>query len=202
MQKFLGYIEQLKIKWRDWFVARAHGPHAQGWLAALSFGEATVIPLAPDVLLIAILLAGASRWFYYASLTTVSSALGGIFGYLVGAFLFETVGKFVVSFYGLESEMLLVAQLFQDNAFWTIFTAAFTPVPYKVFTISAGFFSISFWTFLAASIIGRGARFFAVAYLVKLFGDRFGHFIFKYFNIISILVILWGFVFLLFVKVF
>ena len=201
-KKILDSLARLKIKGRDWFMRRAHGPHAKAWLIFFSFGEASFFPIPPDILLIAILLAGASRWFQYALITTVTSALGGAFGYFVGIFFFGVAGKFIISFYGLEEEMFRVAQLFEDNAFLTIFTAAFTPVPYKVFTIAAGFFKIDFWVFLLASIVGRGMRFFAIGYAVKLYGKTLGRFIYKYFNILSIIIILWGLIFLLFVRAF
>ena len=84
--------------------------------------------------------------------------------------------------------MKTVGQLYADNAFWSIFTAAFTPIPYKVFTISAGFFKIDLLTFILASIVGRGLRFFLVGYLMKLFGHFMGDVIYKYFNIFSIVV--------------
>jgi len=195
-------LGHLKTESRDWFVARAHGPHAKAWLWFLSFSEASILPIPPDILLVAILLAGASRWLYYALITTVASTLGGAFGYLVGSVLFETIGKFIISFYGLESEMLYIAKLFADNAFLAIFSAAFTPIPYKIFTVSAGFFSVDFWTFLLASIIGRGMRFFAIGYITKLWGKQLGRFIFKYFNILSLVIILWGILLLFFAQVF
>jgi len=199
---FFEYINTLKTSSRNWFTRRAHGRNAQRWLALLSFSEASFFPFPPDLLLIPILLASASRWVYYAFLTTLFSVLGGVAGYFIGAFFFEMIGTPVILFYGLEMEMIRVGEFFETNAFFAIFAAAFTPIPYKVFTLGAGFFSINFLVFIFASILGRGMRFFAISYAVSLFGDKIGNFVFKYFNILSLIVILWLFVFLFLMKIF
>ncbi|MCX6717153.1 MAG: VTT domain-containing protein, partial [Candidatus Taylorbacteria bacterium] len=123
------------------------------------------------------------KWIYFASITTVASVLGGLFGYFIGAVFFETVGKWLVSLYHLEKEIETVGLLFNQNAFLSIFTAAFTPIPYKVFTISAGLFSLNIFVFTIASILGRGMRFFAVAYIMRLFGEKISNIVIKYFNI-------------------
>jgi len=156
----------------EWFRERAHGAYAKAWLFFLSFTESSFLFIPPDILLVAILLVSARQWFYYATLTTVASVLGAVFGYAVAVFFFDTIGIKIIHFYNLEGHIDFARSLFNDNAFWVIFTAAFTPIPYKVFVLAAGFLKVNFFAFLVASIIGRGARFFTVSYTVHLFGKQ------------------------------
>jgi membrane protein YqaA with SNARE-associated domain len=179
------FLDNVKIWLRRWARERAHGAHARLWLVTLSFSEASFSPIPPDVMLFAILLAGAERWWYYAGITTVSSVLGGIFGYLIGALFFNLFGEAIVAAYHLEEELKVVAEYFSNNAFLAMFISAFTPIPYKIFTIAAGLFHIDPLVFLAASVTGRGLRFFALGYTVKMFGGRMARFIYSYFNILT-----------------
>lgn len=184
------YIEAQKIRARDWFLAHAEGPHVKGWLAFFSFLESFIFPIPVDPLLIAILMAGATRWVYYALLTTAFSVLGGVAGYLIGAFFFVAIGKPIIAAYHLGDEMARVGELFEEWSFVAMFIAAFSPIPYKVFTIAAGFFHIDLATFFLASVVGRGLRFFAVAYLAKEYGRMLGSFLFRYFNAVTIVIAL------------
>ena len=179
---------QIKHKMRDWVVKHAEGPHSKTWLATVSFAEASFFPIPPDILLIAILLIKKRRWFFYAFFTTVFSVLGGVFGYVIGAFFFDTVGESLVSIYHLEHEMLVVGEYFSNNAFVAIFLAAFTPIPFKVFTITAGVFKIKILVLIVASILGRGTRFFIISYMLRKYGKHIEGFIYKYFNIFSLVV--------------
>lgn len=180
------YLDRLKDRMRDWTVSRARSTHAKAWLFGLSVAESSFFPVPPDVLLIAMLMAGVGRWKYYALMTTVGSLIGGMLGYAIGAIFFGAVGESLIAFYGLEESLLHVTKLFEANAFWAIFISGFTPIPYKVFTITAGFFGVDFLVFMVASLLGRGMRFFLVAYLTKLFGKQAGALLYKYFNIVSI----------------
>lgn len=171
----------------SWAVAKVSSPKNKFWLFLMSFAESSFFPVPPDVLLIAILLTPLRvRWFFYSLLTTIASVLGGLFGYLIGFLFFEAVGAWLVAFYGLEEEMLRVGAFFQDNAFFAIFTAAFTPIPYKVFTIAGGLFRIDLVAFIVASAFGRGIRFVAVGYLTARFGERAIGIATRYFNWLSI----------------
>src|SRR3989338_4700205 len=125
------------------------------------------------------------KWGRYALTATVGSVLGGIFGYLIGWGFYEAVGEGIVKFYNLENLMSSVGAQYADNAFWVVFTAAFTPIPYKLITISAGLFKISIWTLIFASLLGRGARFFIIAGLLRVFGEKISEAIDKYFGILS-----------------
>ncbi|MDP3725693.1 MAG: YqaA family protein [bacterium] len=181
-------VDIFKTRTRDWFLKYAEGPHMKAWLSFFSFIEAIFFPIPPDLLLIPILIAKKERWIYYASLTTITSVLGGIVGYFIGMFLFDIVGAPIIKLYALESQVEKVGTLFAQNAFLAIFLSAFTPIPYKAFTLSAGFFNISFPIFIIASLIGRALRFFMVAFFAQKFGQMLGNLIFTYFNIISLII--------------
>lgn len=159
----------LRTKW-EWFVERAQGVHTKAWLFALSFTESSVFIIPPDPLLIAVLLAGSSRWLYYATLTTVASVLGALFGYILGATFFDLLGEPLIALYGWRDEFLLVQELFSRDAMGILLLAAFTPIPYKVFVLAAGFLSVNPFVFLATAVIGRGVRYFLVAYATHRFG--------------------------------
>ena len=182
----LEFLYKTKIKVRDWSVEHVHGARAKFWLALLSFSEASFFLMPPDVLLIAILAVNAQRWTFYASLTAIFSVLGGIFGYFIGITFFDLIGQHLIDLYNLHDEMFIVAGKFNENAFLTILISAFTPIPFKLFTISAGFFKINFLQFLSASILGRSARFFLVGFVMKKYGKKMTDYIFKYFDIITL----------------
>lgn len=194
-------LQTLKESLSLWMVRHAEGKNAKWWLFGMAFAESSFFPIPPDVLLAAILTTRERvRAFFYAFITTLGSVLGGLAGYVIGYFFFKTVGVWLVSTYHLEAQMITVQKLFADNAFFAIFTAAFTPIPYKLFTISAGLFSISIPTFIVASILGRGMRFFAVAAVMKFFGEHMIRLFYKYFNLFSLLfVVLVGIVLYFFI---
>lgn len=176
-------MENIEIK-KSWAEKYAESPHADKWLAVFSFTESSFFPLPPSTLMVTIMSVGDKhkRWFYYATLTTVTSVLGGVFGYLVGSIFYETIGQSIINTYKLADDMERVSVMFNNNAFLAILIAAFTPIPYKVFTIAGGFFKIDLITFIVASIIGRGARFYLVAFIVNLLGNRVEKKIMSYIN--------------------
>lgn len=181
-------MNRLKIKLRNWMVKSADSPHAKWWLLFISFAEASFFPIPPDFLLIAILGARQKhKWMYYSLITTAGSVLGGVFGFVIGFLLFDSVGQFLIGAYNLGQYMEVIQELFTENAFWAIFIAGFTPIPYKIFTISAGFFGVNFLIFVIASTISRLSRFFAVGYIMKVLGEDMSKFVFKYFNILTLL---------------
>ena len=175
-------LQKTKEQIEDWITNRAHSRSAKIWLFIFSFTESSFFIIPPDVFLLAILINNGTRWVYYASLTTIASVFGGLLGYLIGFAFFDLIGQFIINTYHLQSQMIVVSEMFSNNAFWTIFISAFTPIPFKVFTISAGFFKINLGVFIIASTIGRGMRFFVVGYIVKLFGKQMARNVFKYFN--------------------
>jgi len=144
--------------------------HAPWYLAALSFVESFILPFPPpDVMLAPMSLANPGRAIYFATLTMVSSVIGGVVGYLIGAFLLDQVQPFIVE-WGYQSSFDTVTTWFDEWGFWAVLIAGFSPVPYKIFTISAGALSLAFVPFLIASIIGRGSRFYLVALILATFG--------------------------------
>lgn len=171
----------------DWMIHWAQKPQATWALFFFSFIESSFFPIPPDPLLMAMTTLRPKRWFYLASVCLLASVLGGAFGYFIGVTLYETVGQAIINLYHLQEGFESLGQRYSNNAFITIFTAAFTPIPYKLITISAGVFRVNFAIFMIASVIGRGARFFAVAYLLHHFGARFKDKIEKYFDILSLL---------------
>lgn len=173
----------------EWFKARAHGTHARAWLAFLSFSESSFLFIPPDFLLIAILLAGSQRWLGYALLTTLASIAGALFGYVIGAFFFASVGQELINLYGLSEEFARVGALFSTNTFWVMFTAAFTPIPYKVFVLAAGFFRINIWIFLIASIVGRAMRYTLIAYITHRFGEHAARLVLVHANRATVIVL-------------
>ncbi|MEO1846197.1 MAG: YqaA family protein [Pseudomonadota bacterium] len=145
--------------------------HASRYLSALSFAESSFFPIPPDVMLAPMVLARRDRAWFLAGLTTVASVAGGLFGYLIGKFLFGTVAEPIIEFYDARSAFERARTWFEIYGVWVVFIAGFTPIPYKIFTISAGLIGMSLVPFLLASLVGRGARFFLVAGLILLGGE-------------------------------
>lgn len=170
----------------DWTLSLAHSKHGTTSLFCLSFAESSFFPIPPDVLQIALTLEKRTRAFFYAFISTLGSVLGGMLGYLIGFALWHAVSGFFFSYIIKEEIFLKVQTLYQDYDFWCVFIAAFTPIPYKVFTIAGGVFEISFVMFVIGSTIGRAGRFFLVGALLYKFGPPIKTFIEKYFNILSL----------------
>lgn len=183
----------------DWTLSWAETRFAVPALFVLSFMEASFFPIPPDVLLMAMSLGRPKRAFLYAGVCTVGSVAGAALGYYIGMSLWEGLGvyaacpqfegggwlfEYVPSFNCHNFE--LVQSLYQDNAWMALFTAAFTPIPFKVFTIAAGVFQVGLVTLLAASTVGRGARFFLVSGLIFFFGPKVRSFIEKRFEILTL----------------
>jgi membrane protein YqaA with SNARE-associated domain len=174
----------------DWVLHWAETPYGTLALALLAFSESSFFPIPPDVLLIALAISITKRSFYYAFIASVFSILGGMLGYYIGLGLMEVVGWKIIHFYHAEELFEQLFETFKKYNFWAVLTAALTPIPYKVFTISAGAAKADFSVFMIASIIGRSTRFFAVAALIFFFGERIKRFIDKYFNLLSIVFVI------------
>jgi membrane protein YqaA with SNARE-associated domain len=169
-----------------WVVHWAETPYGVLALFFIAVIESSVFPIPPDVLLIVLAFSIPHRAFYYALICSAGSVLGGVLGYLIGYFLWEAVGPFFLTYVFSEELFHLVQKKYEMHSFWIVFAAAFTPIPYKIFTISAGVFNISFAGFLVASSIGRSLRFFLVAGIFYLFGQKAKRFIEKYFDWLAI----------------
>ena len=174
----------------DWVQHFAETPYGSWALFLLAFAESSFFPVPPDILLIALAVSIPSKAFRYALICSVGSVLGGIFGYVIGYQFMEFIGFGILNFYGLTDKYESVAELYNRYNAWAVGIAGFTPIPYKVFTISAGAFKINFGVFLLASIVSRSARFFIVAGLIYVFGAQIRAFIEKYFNILAVIFVL------------
>lgn len=172
----------------EWVLSWAHKKHSNTALFALSFAESSFFPIPPDVLQIALSVEKPKKSYWYAAISSVGSVLGGIFGYFIGLKLWHLLQDFFFTYIpGFSHHAFEVIQAkYELYNFWIVFTAGFTPIPYKVITISAGVFEIGFLVFVIASAISRSARFFLVATLLYFFGPKIKEFIDKYFNILTI----------------
>ena len=183
----------------DWVLHWAETPYGPIALFILAFAEASFFPIPPDVLLIALAIGSQAKSLRFATICTVGSLFGAILGYSIGHFAWwngeEVFSGLALFFFnhvpGLSEELFYKIKTQYDQwNFWIIFTAGFTPIPYKVFTITAGAFNIQFFMFLFASIVSRSARFFLVAGLIWKYGSPIKKFIDKYFNWLSILFVI------------
>jgi membrane protein YqaA with SNARE-associated domain len=172
----------------DWVLHWAETPYGMPALAVLAFSEASFFPIPPDPLLIALGLALPHRALVYALVCSISSVLGGCFGYLLGWGMWESLGQIFFAYVpGFTPEVFAIVQTkYQQYSFWTVFSAGFTPIPYKVFTLAAGVFGINFGIFLLASGLSRTARFVLIGCLVWQFGVPVKVFIERYFNFLSV----------------
>ena len=170
----------------DWILHWAATPYGTWALFLLALSESSFFPLPPDVLLIALAVAIPKKSFKYALICSVGSVLGGCLGYLIGWQFMTSIGERIISFYGLNQKVAYIAELYSAYDAWAIGVAGFTPIPYKVFTISAGAFKINIWVFLLASIVSRSARFFLVGGLIYIFGSQIKSFIDRYFDLLAI----------------
>lgn len=163
----------------DWTMSLASGRSAEPALAGVSFVESSFFPIPPDILLIPMVLAEKAKAWRYAAVATVFSVLGGIAGYLIGMFLFDSIGMPLLRFYGYEHQFEDFAKLYNDWGIWIVIFAGVTPFPYKVITIASGVTGMSLPVFIVASIFARGLRFFIVAGLLYWVGPPIRAFIEK-----------------------
>lgn len=163
----------------------AKHPKAQGYLAGVSFAESSFFPIPVDVMLAPMVLADKEKAWRLAAITTVMSVLGGVFGYLLGAYFFEAFGDQMLTFLHAHEKFENIKKMFIKHGTLIILLAGFTPIPYKVFTIASGVMGVAFLPFVLLSLIGRGARFFLVAGLIKLGGDKLEETIHKKIEIIG-----------------
>ena len=161
-------------------IRTAKHKYAAQYLSLLSFLESFILPFPPpDVMLAPMSLATPAKAIYFASLTLIASLVGGTVGYLIGAFLFELAQPLIID-WGYQEEFETVEKWFGLWGFWAVLVAGFSPVPYKIFTISAGALGLSFIPFIMASLIGRGARFYLVAWCLAKFGAAIEHQLIRY----------------------
>ena len=172
----------------DWVLSWAETPYGTPALFVLSFLESSFFPIPPDVLQIALSVGRPRRAFFYAAVSVVDSVLGGLLGWWIGTTLWDSVASFFFEYVPgfTEKNYALVESKYNEHAFLAIFTAAFTPIPYKVFTIASGVFDVALSTLIFASILGRGGRFFLVASAIFFFGPTVKTWLEKYFEVATL----------------
>lgn len=171
----------------DWVIHWADTKYGVPVMAFIAFIESSFFPVPPDPLLMALGLGKPKKAILYAIICSIASIAGGIVGYLIGWTIWESVSGFFFTYLFSPDTFNYVGEKYNENAFLAILGAAFTPIPYKVFTITAGVFKINLATFILASSIGRSARFLIEGSLIYFFGEKIRDFIEKYLNLLSII---------------
>jgi len=173
----------------DWTLSLAARPYALWALAVIAFTESLAFPIPPDVLIIPMVLATPRRAWLIAGVATVSAVLGALAAYAVGALLFDQIGQPILEFYGYEKEFVEFQDKFIEWGFWIVLIAGISPFPDKVLNIASGVVALDLTTFIVASVLARGARFFLVAGLLWRFGPPIRVFIEKYLVLLATLFI-------------
>jgi membrane protein YqaA with SNARE-associated domain len=161
----------------DWTLRLAGHRHAIRSMAVISFCESSFFPIPPDVMVVPMILARRDQAYLIAAVCTVSSVLGGILGYAIGMFLYDSVGQWLIRFYGMGEGIEQFREQFRIWGTEIILIKGLTPIPFKLVTIASGIAAFSFPAFVAASVVTRGARFFAIAWLLKRYGAPMQEFI-------------------------
>ncbi|EAQ36653.1 DedA [Nitrobacter sp. Nb-311A] len=181
----------------NWCIAAADKPYAFWILAAVAFAESSFFPVPPDVILLPMALAQPKRAWVFATVCTIASVAGGVLGYAIGALLYDSVGQWLIHFYGLGDKVEAFRASYAQWGAWIIIGKGLTPIPYKLVTITSGFAGYDIWLFILCSIIARGGRFFIVAIMLNRYGDAIRHEIEKRLGLwvaIGAVVIVLGFV--------
>ena len=187
-QKREGYLKRLYHR----ILAEADTRRGPAVLAVVAFVESSFFPIPPDPLLIALGLGNPRRAIPLAILTTVASVAGGILGYVIGVWAFDTVGVAILDFFDAHDTYATVAESFIEIGFLAVLAAALTPIPYKVFTIAAGAAGMPLVIFISASLVGRGARFIGEGILIRIFGDQVKEFIDRWFGWLTLAALFLG----------
>ena len=170
----------------NWTLKKSESKYALWILAALSFIESSVFPIPPDVMLVPMMIARIDRVWFYAAVCTVASVLGGIFGYFIGFYLFDTVGVSVLEFYGISEQFNHFKEIYLEWGILIVLVAGITPIPYKIVTIASGLMAMNIFMFILASIVARTVRFFIEAIVVHCFGAAAKKFIDKHLEWVAV----------------
>ena len=171
----------------NWTLEQSSKKYASWFLAFISFIESSFFPIPPDIILIPMIIAKRTKAFILASICTIFSVIGGLFGYFIGFALFNSVGLILVNFYGMNDYIESLKEYYNNYGVWFVLIAGFTPLPFKIITIASGLFQLNLIVFIVCSLIARGSRFYLIAVLLYIFGETIKKFIEKYFNILTIL---------------
>lgn len=180
----------------DWCLRQAEGPYAAFVLFAIAFAESSFFPIPPDVLLLPMALAAREKAWRYALICTVGSVLGGLLGYAIGAWLYESVGQWIINTYHMQEAFQRFHDEFNEWGVYVILAKGLTPIPFKLVTIASGVAALPLVAFVLASIVTRAARFYLVAGLARRFGEPIRVFVEKYLNWVALgvlIIIIFGF---------
>src|SRR6266581_4992686 len=155
----------------DWCIDAADKPHALWILAAVAFAESSFFPVPPDIMLLPMSLAQPRRAWWFATVCTIASVAGGVLGYAIGALLYDSLGHWLITLYGLTDKVETFRASYAEWGAVIILVKGLTPIPYKLVTITSGFAGFNVWLFVLCSIIARGVRFFVAAILLNRYGD-------------------------------
>jgi membrane protein YqaA with SNARE-associated domain len=171
--------------WYDWVIRMSEHPKSLWALAGVSFAESSFFPIPPDIMLIPMIIAQRAKAWLIAGVCTIASVLGGFFGYAIGYFFFETLGKWVIDLYGLQGGFTEFQHQFNEYGLWIILIKGLTPIPYKLVTIASGAAHFDLLTFGLASLVTRGGRFYLVAGLLYLIGQPARTFVEKHLTLVT-----------------
>jgi membrane protein YqaA with SNARE-associated domain len=174
----------------DWTLRMAGHRHAVRYMGAVSFAESSFFPIPPDVMLVPMVLARREQAYWIATVCTVTSVLGGMLGYAIGYFLYESIGQWLVQLYHIENKMQGLKALYDQYGSLVILIKGLTPIPFKLVTIASGVFAFNFPLFVVLALITRGARFFLIAFLIRKYGEPVQAFIEKRLTLVSWLFLL------------
>ena len=171
----------------DWTLQKSSHPKASWFLSFFAFIESSFFPIPPDIILIPMIIAKRTKAWSYAFICTTSSVIGGLAGYCIGFFFYNTLGVLIIEYYGLTNQFSVFEKYYIQYGIWIVLGAGFTPFPFKFITIASGVFGLNVFLFTVVAIIARGLRFYLLAFLLKLFGQVIEQIIDKYFNILATL---------------
>ena len=171
----------------NWTLKKAEHKYSSWILSIVSFSESSFFPIPPDVLLIPMIIAKRTKAWTYALICTLSSVIGGVAGYAIGFFLFNSIGILIVEFYHLSNSFNTFENYYKEYGILIVLGAGFTPFPFKFITIASGVFSLNIFLFILTALIARGLRFYLLASLLFIFGEKIKILIDKYFNILAVL---------------
>ena len=174
----------------NWTISLSATPYALWALAIVAFAESSFFPIPPDILLIPLILAKPKNAYLIALIATIASVLGGGLGYYIGFKLYEAIGAAIINFYHAQQLFYEFQTQFNKYGTMAVLFAGITPFPYKIITISSGIAGMSFYQFLIFSVIARGARFFIIAILLRLYGKTIRNFIERHLNLLFILFVI------------
>jgi len=156
----------------DWCLAASGKPHASWIMGVVSFVESSFFPIPPDVMLVPMSLARPDRAYFYATLCTVTSVAGGVLGYIIGAYLYDSVGLWLMQLYGYGDKIEAFREAYAEWGAWIILLKGMTPIPYKIVTIASGFAAYPLLPFILLSFVARGMRFYLLAFLLHRYGPQ------------------------------